>query len=186
MAINLARTGLRPAGLKKPGWGRIGKWASVAAMGAMLSACNRSEKVENVACTFDGRLKKMETSAKISGREILVFYDFDVYGLPKSAMISDGKRRIAEARVEKSADSSPTAFDIELAETHYDADGAVSYQGKLVFRAPKIGMGVNDLGQGLSQRIKVEGIKGSRQLDLFQQWPGVTPPPASCAGSGMF
>ena len=193
MEIRAIGPSVKPAGFHKTGWGRVGRWFSAAATaGALLSGCGHSERIKNVSCSLGGNLKEMETSeGRFLGGEILRLYEFDVYGMPESVLVSDGKRRIAEAsRVETSLTekdgSDPDFFKIEVAEKHYSGNGLVEYEGRLHFLAPRMGMGVRDMGMGLSKRVGEEKISGERPIDLFQKWPGVALPSVPCLMGRMF
>jgi hypothetical protein len=172
--------------------------AALAAAGVLTTGCVSDEKitserewVDSVACTPYGKMAEMRTEMRTSGPNLWVKYQFDDFETPISAAAYIGDKVLAKVRKEdgdeyKGMNGVPPAdsehFYFTVAETDFALDGTQTYEGRMLYLAPKMGAGVRDLGRGLSTRVREERISGKKRADLWPRWTNINVPDVACPG----
>ncbi len=178
--------------------------AALAAAGILTSGCGgkitlKSEEVDRVACSPNGKMVGMTTVADMSsGPDLRIEYRFDAFETPESAVAYNGDLPVAkaerehdEALVAEAAKGLPpenSEFSyFVVGETVFapDGKGTPVYEGKILYRAPKMGAGVRDLGQGLSEAVREAKVSGEKRIDVWPRWTNISVPEVPCGGGVM-
>lgn len=81
-------------------------------------------------------------------------------GVASKAVVVQGGRKVAEAKVTSFRNGADDSWDLEVVETHFGQADSILYEGKLVFR----------LAKWCARAVEERTIRGRKAFNVFREW----------------